>query len=189
MGMAACSQFISQYSLWFSFALTHFSYSNMCSFHEEESLRTDFFCMDFSPWATAPARKPYLVWTLHRLQGNNLHHCNLETAGEFLLMHLYLPCSLIWVSAGLFLSHFHGFCVSQWLAVFSTLFNHFFTEAPPDHLTGSAVPCSRSIGASWARLCLAKSRNWPLSLWPPLQNPAGGFCTSNKYRSILENIS
>lgn len=132
--------------------------------------------MGSSPWATVPARKPSLVWTLHRLQGNNLHHYSLGTAGEFLLQHLQHILSSLFSDLGVwrvFFSHIFIAPVSQnGCTVFSTLFKHFFTESPPDHLTGSAVPCSRSIGASWDRLCLAKGRTWPLSQWPPLQTPA-----------------
>lgn len=78
MGVVTCSQSITQSSFWFFFALIHFSYSNTCSFQEERSFKNRLLLKGFSSWAVVPARKPSLVWTLHRLLGDKLHHYGLQ---------------------------------------------------------------------------------------------------------------
>lgn len=92
-------------------------------------LRTNF-CNGFSPWATVPAREPSLVWTP---QITRKHTASLQSmdcrriSPPAPVAHPYLPCSLMWVSAGLSLLHFHCFYLSQWLHsvcyTFSTVFS------------------------------------------------------------------
>lgn len=77
--------------------------------------------MGFSPWAAVPARKPSLcglstgykktafITMVYRLQGISVSEA---------VAYPYLPCSLIWVFAGLFLSRFHHSCLSQGLYSF-----------------------------------------------------------------------
>lgn len=102
--------------------------------------------MGFSPWAAVPARKPSLcglstgyketafITMVYRLQGISVSEA---------VAYPYLPCSLIWVFAGLFLSRFHHSCLSQGLySFFPPFFKHLFTEAASDHLKVQLCPAA-----------------------------------------------
>lgn len=190
--MVACIRSIMQSSLSFFFAFIHFSYSNTCLFQEEQSFKSRLLLHGFLSLGYSSSQESFSC--VDSPQATRKQPALLQSMGckgispPAPVAHPYLPCSLIWVSAGLFLSHFHCSCLPQPLQCFLLFFNHFFTEALPDHLRGSAMPCSRSIGASWDWLHLVKGRTWPFTQRPPLQGPAHQG-TSNKCRSILENIS